>query len=69
LLLRTLDRAARIHLAMLCRGFDGELRQLRPARIGRQEIAFTFGWSALFIALRLYNLPQLLGRLLTEFAR
>jgi cobalt/nickel transport system permease protein len=69
LLLRTLDRAERIHLAMLCRGFDGELRLLRPARIGGQEIVFTLGWSALFIALRLYNFPQLLGRLFTEFAR
>lgn len=69
LLLRTLDRAQRIHLAMLCRGFDGEIRLLRPARIGRREIVFTFGWSAAFIVLRLYNFPQLLGRLLTEFAR
>jgi cobalt/nickel transport system permease protein len=69
LLVRTLHRAERIHLAMLCRGFDGEFRQLRPARIGRREIVFTLGWSAAFIALRLYNLPQLLGRLLTEFAR
>jgi cobalt/nickel transport system permease protein len=69
LLLRTLDRAQRLHLAMLCRGFDGEVRQLRPLRIGRQEVVFTLGWSAAFVALRLYNLPQLLGRLLTEFSR
>lgn len=69
LLLRTLDRAQRLHLAMLSRGFDGELRLLRPGRIGRQEIIFTLGWSTAFIALRLYNVPQLLGRLLTEFAR
>jgi cobalt/nickel transport system permease protein len=69
LLLRTLDRAGRVHLAMLCRGFDGELRLPRRARIGRPEIVFTLGWSAVFIALRLYNVPQLLGRLLTEFAR
>jgi cobalt/nickel transport system permease protein len=69
LLLRTLDRAERIHLAMLCRGFDGEFRLRRPARLGRSEIVFTLGWSAVFIALRLYNFPLLLGRLLTEFAR
>ncbi len=69
LLLRTLDRAQRLHLAMLCRGFDGEFRLLRPSRIGRQEIVFTLGWSAVFIALRFYNFPQSLGRLLTEFAR
>jgi cobalt/nickel transport system permease protein len=69
LLLRTLERAKRIHLAMLCRGFDGEIRMLRPARIGRPEVLFTLGWSAAFILLRLYNLPQILGGLLTELAR
>jgi len=69
LLLRTLDRAQRIHLAMLCRGFDGEIRLLRPSRIGREEFVFTLGWSATFLVLRFYNVPQLLGRLLTEFAR
>ncbi|MFA5517547.1 MAG: cobalt ECF transporter T component CbiQ [Desulfuromonadales bacterium] len=69
LLLRTLDRAQRIHRAMLCRGFDGEIRMLRPLRIGRAEVVFTLGWSALFVALRLYNLPRLLGNLLLEIAR
>jgi len=69
LLLRTMARAERIHLAMLCRGFEGEIRLLRPARIGRPEILFTIGWSAAFLVLRLCNVPQLLGRLLTEFTR
>lgn len=69
LLLRTLDRAQRLHLAMLCRGFDGEVRRLRPSRIGRPEIVFTLGWSAAFALLRLYNFPQLLGRILTGFAQ
>lgn len=69
LLLRTLDRAQRLHLAMLCRGFDGEIRLRLPSRIGRPELVFTLGWSAAFIILRLYNVPQLLGRLLLEFAR
>ena len=58
-----------IHLAMLCRGFDGEIRLLRPTRIGREEFVFTLGWSATFLVLRFYNVPQLLGRLLTEFVR
>jgi len=63
LLLRTLDRAQRIHLAMLCRGFDGNIRLLKTLRIGRREIIFLLGWSGLFILLRVYNLPQLLGSL------
>ena len=69
LLLRTLDRAQRIHLAMLCRGFDGDIRMLRPSRIGPPEIVFTLGWSAAFVLMRFTNLPHLLGGLLTEFAR
>ena len=69
LLLRTLERARRIHLAMLCRGFDGDIRMLRPSRIGPPEIVFTLGWSAAFILMRFYNLPRFLGGLLTEFAR
>jgi cobalt/nickel transport system permease protein len=69
LLLRTLDRAQRIHLAMLCRGFDGEIRLLRPMRFGRAEVAFTLGWSALFLTFRLINLPLWLGHVLAEFSR
>lgn len=69
LLLRTVDRAQRIHLAMLCRGFDGEIRLLRSLRIGRPEVVFTLGWSALFILLRLVDLPEEMGRLLSELAR
>lgn len=67
LLLRTMDRAQRIYLAMSCRGFDGEIHVMRPLKIGSREIGFIFGWSAIFIILRFYNLPLLAGRLLTEF--
>jgi len=66
LLLRTLDRAQRIHLAMRCRGFTGELHLLRRLRFGAPELLFVSGWSALFILMRTCNLPQLLGRFLLE---
>ncbi len=69
LLLRTVDRAQRVHLAMLCRGFDGQIRSFRRLRIGRAEVLFTLGWSALFILLRLVNLPQKLGLWVTELLR
>jgi len=65
LLLRTWERAERIHLAMLVRGFNGELHTRRQGRFGGREFAFLLGWSALFVILRFNNLPQLLGRLLT----
>ena len=65
LLLRTWERAERIHLAMMVRGFKGELHTRRQGRFGGREFAFLLGWSALFVILRFNNLPQLLGRLLT----
>lgn len=68
LLLRTLDRAQRIHMAMLCRGFDGEVRMIRRLHIGRPEVLFVGGWSCAFVVMRLYNLPQLLGSLLERLA-
>lgn len=69
LLLRTIDRAQRIHLAMRCRGFTGEIRQLRKIHFGQAELLFTLGWSGLFIALRWWNLPEMLGAFLLELAR
>lgn len=67
LLLRTMDRAQRIYLAMSCRGFEGQIHLMRPLRIGPREIGFTIGWSAIFIIMRFYNLPVLSGGLVTEF--
>lgn len=67
LLLRTMDRAQRIHLAMCCRGFDGHIRLIHPMTFGVRETAFVLGWSALFITMRLYNIPQILGQLVTEY--
>lgn len=61
LLLRTLDRAQRIHLAMFCRAFDGEIRLMRPLKIGNKELVYMLGWSSLFIVMRLYNVSRILG--------
>ncbi|MCL4502841.1 MAG: cobalt ECF transporter T component CbiQ [Deltaproteobacteria bacterium] len=61
LLLRTLARANRIHLAMLSRGFAGKIHLVRPVRIRLNDVAFFVGWSALFILLRIYNLSYVLG--------
>jgi cobalt/nickel transport system permease protein len=64
LLLRTLDRAKRIHLAMRCRGFDGEIRIARPLKICRRDVAFVMAWFIFFGAMRFYDLPQWLGRMM-----
>lgn len=64
LLLRTIDRAQRIYQAMLCRGFDGEIRLVRQDKLVGTDIVYFIGWSAFFIAARLVNIPQWLGTLL-----
>ncbi len=65
LLLRALDRAQRIHLAMCCRGFDGRVPMIKPMGLDWKAVAFTVGWCGLFILLRFYNLPLKLGALVT----
>ena len=65
LLLRTWMRADRIHMAMRARGFTGEFHARRPSRFGRMELLFLLGWSALFVVLRLRNVPHLLGSFVT----
>jgi cobalt/nickel transport system permease protein len=69
LLLRALDRAQRIHRAMCCRGFDGEIRMIRPLAFGRKDGVFVLGWSALSILMRLYDIPQWMGERVTGLIR
>lgn len=65
LLLRTWQRAERVHMAMLARGFTGEFRTEQSSRFGRAEVLFLAAWSALFIILRLQNVSRLLGGFIT----
>jgi cobalt/nickel transport system permease protein len=69
LLLRALDRAQRIHLAMSCRGFDGEIRVFRQLTFSRQDGAFILGWSTLFVLMRLIDIPQWMGDRVAELIR
>jgi len=66
LLMRTLDRAQRIHLAMCCRAFDGEIRTVRFIAIGRRDVVFLVGWAIFLPAMRFFNIPQWIGRLAME---
>lgn len=62
LLIRSWERAERIHMAMLARGFKGQF----PARYQRATRLYDYiwllGWLTLFILCRIKNLPLLLGR-------
>ena len=63
-LLRSMDRALRIHQAMRARGFDGQVRVLARGRFGGPEILFLVAWSAFFLVARQWNLADQLGRLM-----
>jgi cobalt/nickel transport system permease protein len=51
---------------MLCRGFEGHVRTRRRLRFSAGDWAFLFGWSAVFVLFRLYNVPLLLGQIVTR---
>lgn len=61
LLIRTWQRAERIHLAMLTRCFTGTFHTGIAPRFGRADMLFLLGWTTLFILFRLHNIPRLLG--------
>jgi cobalt/nickel transport system permease protein len=65
LLLRAVDRARRVHAAMLARGFDGELRLADPGRWQPGDTLFVAGWGLYLALVRAVDLPQALGALLT----
>lgn len=66
LLVRTLERAQRIHLAMVCRGFDGEIRLIRRNRFGRSEMIFTACWIVYFLLVTCFDPVDTIGRLSME---
>ncbi len=65
LLLRTWDRAQRIHLAMLSRGFEGHIPWRAQAAIRLRDVLFLAGCLLAFLFLRLVHGPRLLEALLT----
>ena len=69
LLLRTWDRAERIHLAMCARGFVGDFRSGRLSRFGWPEVAYVAGWCGLFLLLRTQDPTHRLGAAMLGMAR
>jgi cobalt/nickel transport system permease protein len=65
LLLRTLGRAERIYSAMCSRGFNGQIRIIRTMHTTSREWLFVFCWVSLFLLFRVYNIPLLLGKVIT----
>lgn len=66
LLLRAYARGQRIHSAMLCRGFTGDMPMLRALRFRFVDVLFVVGWLSFFALARFGDLPQRIGDLLTR---
>lgn len=64
LLLRTIDRAQRIHMAMLSRAFTGEIRSIRQFHFGIHEFLFLASFSVVFIIFRLTDVVASLGSII-----
>ena len=69
LILRTFDRGQRIYEAMCLRGFTGEYNTggFKEIRVG--DLAYLAGWVLFFAVARIYNIPMLLGSLITGVIR
>jgi len=65
LLLRSLARAERVHAAMSCRGFEGDLTVAPPRALRAGDLVFLAGWLSFFGLVRAVDLPAVLGRLVT----
>ena len=64
LLLRTWDRAQRVHMAMLARGFNGDFYVRRPLTMKASDFTFIIVWCVLFLLFRFVNLPVMAGQLI-----
>jgi cobalt/nickel transport system permease protein len=65
LLLRSLARAERVHAAMLCRGFDGEIRRTARGRFAVRDAAVLVGSIAFCVVVRLVDVPRWLGHVVS----
>ncbi|MHB8072836.1 cobalt ECF transporter T component CbiQ [Desulfosporosinus fructosivorans] len=69
LILRTFDRAQRIYEAMCLRGFTGEYHTGGFGSIRVWDLAYLTGWVVFFAVARIYNIPMVLGSLITGVIR
>lgn len=65
LILRTYDRGQRVYQAMCLRGFNGEYYTGAEKQVRMTDILFLAAWCIFFVIARLYDLPELLGLLVT----
>lgn len=69
MLLRAFDRANRVYNSMVLRGFNGEYTFGTDRRLSKTSIVYFFLWIAFFITVRLFNIPEVLEKILTGVLR
>jgi len=69
LLIRTFDRAQRVYQAMCLRGFTGEYHTGGNTRIKVSDLVYLTGWVGFFLVARFYDIPGLIGLLVTGVIR
>ena len=69
LLLRSMERADRVHRAMTARGFDGYVRIGRVQHFRAGDALFLAGWLAFFVVLRFADVSVVVGSAVTGGAR
>jgi cobalt/nickel transport system permease protein len=67
LLLRSVERAERIHQAMLSRGFQGEIRVLKAYAFRLQDLFFIIFSVIIFYVFRNFNVVNFLGETVRSF--
>jgi len=65
LILRTFDRAQRVYQSMSLRGFTGEYNTGNVPKVKLRDFTYLVGWSVFFIIARIFNIPMLIGLLVT----
>lgn len=65
LLLRTWQRAERVHTAMLSRGFDGNFHRSGRSVFGMEEFVFIGSWTAVLTILRFTDIIKSVSSLIT----
>lgn len=63
LLLRSMDKAQIVYESMLLRGFNGEFREGRNAKLTLTDVLYGLFWTGAFVLLRRYVIIFLVGNL------
>lgn len=61
MILRSWERAERVYMAMLCRGFSGGVTGKTCWASGQSDLTYVIVWISIFMVMRCFNLPLMLG--------